>query len=120
MYQKGLHLVELARFENHEGFDGVMLGKPRLSYHFEFTYCRTHPVSPSPTLEDLIVFYLPDASEWHPLCGSMLDAGFAEVASFNRYWQQRGRTFEDHDRYRIVLEQASWSNGDGVQVNPMV
>jgi hypothetical protein len=78
------------------------------------------PVSPSPTLEDLIVLYLPDASEWHRLCGSMLDAGFAEVASFNPYWQQRGRTFEDHDRYRIVLEQASWSNGDGVQVNPMV
>jgi hypothetical protein len=110
MYCSGLDLAEIGRFENHEGFDGAMLGKPELPYHFEFTYCRTHPVAPSPTPEDLIVVYLPNPIEWHQYCASMLLAGFSEVTSFNPYWQRRGRTFEDHDRYRVVLQQAEWSN----------
>lgn len=109
MYCIGLGCVELDRFENHDGFDGVMLGNPELPYHFEFTYCRTHPVTPSPTPEDLIVFYLPDTVDWQQSCASVLSAGFSEVRSFNPYWQQRGRTFEDHDRYRVVLQQAEWS-----------
>lgn len=110
MYCSGLGLSEIGRFENHEGFDGVMLGKPELPYHFEFTRCRTRPVAPSPTPEDLIVVYLPNQIEWQQYCASMLSAGFSEVMSFNPYWQQRGRTFEDHDRYRVVLQQAKWSN----------
>jgi hypothetical protein len=72
MYCSGLDLAEIGRFENHEGFDGAMLGKPELPYHFEFTYCRTHPVAPSPTPEDLIVVYLPNPIEWHQYCASML------------------------------------------------
>lgn len=110
MYRKGLGLAEVGRFENHEGFDGVMLGDQGQHYHFEFTFCRAHPVAPSPTAEDLVVFYLPDAADWRRACAAMLDAGFAEVAPFNLYWLQRGRTFEDHDRYRVVLEQAPWNN----------
>lgn len=111
MYCKGLGLVEIARFADHEGFDGVMLGRAGADYHFEFTRCRSHPVQPSPTSEDLIVFYLPDRAEWQRTCQSMLEAGFREVSPFNPYWGQRGRTFEDHDRYRVVLEQAEWEHG---------
>ncbi len=108
MYRTGLGLAELGRFENHAGFDGVMLGRPDLQYHLEFTYCRTHPVAPAPTAEDLLVFYLPDENEWQAACAAMLEAGFVEVSSFNPYWQQRGRTFEDFDRYRVVLERDRW------------
>ena len=107
MYREGLGLREIGRFENHEGFDGVMLGGAGLDYHFEFTYCRGHPVRPAPTPEDLVVFYLPDPTEWRRTCDSMLEAGFTEVPSYNPYWRRRGRTFEDHDRYRVVLQQAS-------------
>jgi hypothetical protein len=112
MYQLGLGLQEIGCFENHEGFDGVMLGNPGLSYHFEFTYCRTHPIVPTPTPEDLIVLYLPESNEWQKNCTLMLEAGFIEVTPFNPYWQKRGRTFEDCDRYRVVLEQDFWSNVD--------
>lgn len=108
MYRSGLGLVELGRFENHDGFDGVMLGKPGMGWHFEFTFCRTHPVAPSPTPEDLAVFYLPQPAEWGKACASMLDAGFVEVEPFNPYWRERGRTFRDPDGYRVVLEQAAW------------
>jgi len=109
LYQKGLGLDEIGRFENHDGFDGVMLGKPGQTWHFEFTYRRAHPVAPAPTPEDLIVLYLPDADAWRQACAAMLDAGFAEVPSFNPYWGQRGRTFEDPDRYRVVLQREEWA-----------
>ena len=106
MYSAGLNLIELGRFEDHEGFDGVMLGRRGLGWHFEFTYCRTHPITPSPTAEDLIVFYLSQPTDWREACKAMLDAGFSEAPSFNPYWRARGRTFRDPDGYRVVLEQA--------------
>ncbi len=112
MYCQGLGLVEIGRFADHQGFDGVMLGRPGMGYHFEFTYCRVHPVTPAPTAEDLIVFYLPEAAEWERLCRSALAAGFVEVKSYNPYWDKQGRTFEDVDGYRVVLQCAAWSNGD--------
>jgi YycE-like protein len=40
----------------------------------------------------------------------MSAAEFKPVASFNPYWEIRGRTYEDPDGYRIVLQQAEWSN----------
>ena len=110
MYCRGLGLRVVGRFENHDGFDGVMLGLKGSSYHFEFTHCRIHPIAPAPTLEDLLVFYVPAAAEWQTACASMLAAGFKQVPPFNPYWEKRGRTYEDPDGYRIVLQQAEWSN----------
>lgn len=110
MYRKGLGLLEIGRFEDHDGFDGVMLGAPDLHYHLEFTRCRAHAVRPTPTPEDLLVFYVPDPEEWKHRCDAMAAAGFKEVASFNPYWARVGRTFEDSDGYRVVLQCASWTS----------
>jgi catechol 2,3-dioxygenase-like lactoylglutathione lyase family enzyme len=111
MYVSGLGLKILGNFEDHEGFDGVMLGRADSDHHFEFTHCRRHPVAPTPTREDLVVFYIADPSEWRAACSRLLAAGFKQVPSFNPYWDVRGRTFEDHDGYRVVLQGAAWSNG---------
>ena len=105
IYCRGLGFRVVGSFEDHEGFDGVMLGAEGADYHFEFTYCRTHPVVPAPTAEDLVVFYIPVLSEWQATCVRMSEAGFKRVASFNPYWEQQGRTYEDPDGYRIVLRQ---------------
>ena len=96
----------IGRFDHHDGFDGVMLGVPGASYHFEFTFSRIHPIHPAPTVEDLVVLYVPDEQEWLALCSSMRAAGFKEVGAFNPYWERRGRTYEDWDGYRVVLQQA--------------
>ncbi|MFL9872070.1 VOC family protein [Paraburkholderia megapolitana] len=109
MYCAALNLVALARFQDHQGFDGVMLGRSGMDYHFEFTQCRTHPVAPSPTHEDLLVFYVPDGDEWQSTCDRLVENGFVGVPSFNPYWDVSGRTFEDHDGYRVVLQRAAWS-----------
>ena len=109
MYCRGLGLLVIGSFENHDGFDGVMLGIPGSSYHFELTYCRKQPVVPTPTAEDLVIFYMPVVSEWEGACAKMLAAGFKLVNAFNPYWDHRGRTYEDQDGYRIVLQNDAWS-----------
>lgn len=111
MYCRGLGLRVLGTFEDHDGFDGVMLGVPGADYHFEFTRFRRDPVPPSPTVEDLVVLYVPDEAHWRAWCARVLAAGFREVAAFNPYWAARGRTYEDGDGYRIVLERAKWDDG---------
>ena len=72
MYCRGLGLRVVGNFENHDGFDGVMLGFDGADYHFEFTHCRAHPVAPAPTPEDLVVFYVPDAEQWQAACASVI------------------------------------------------
>jgi catechol 2,3-dioxygenase-like lactoylglutathione lyase family enzyme len=112
MYCHGLGLRILGGFEDHDGFDGIMLGREGMDYHFEFTYCRMHPVKPTQSSEDLAVFYLPDAAEWELACEKMAAAGFECIAAFNPYWDVRGRTFVDPDGYRVVLQNAAWSNAE--------
>ena len=109
MYCAGLGFAVLGSFRNHSGFDGTMVGEPSAAVHFEFTVCRAHPVTPSPTLEDLLVFYLPESCEWIERCASVLAAGFREMQPFNSYWAGSGRTFEDFDGYRVVLNNAAWN-----------
>lgn len=107
MYCAAFALSVLGSFQDHEGFDGVMLGRPGSGYHLEFTYCRHHPVTPTPTEEDLLVFYLPDTGEWQTACDRAVVSGFRCVPSLNPYWDTVGRTFADRDGYRIVLQNAS-------------
>jgi catechol 2,3-dioxygenase-like lactoylglutathione lyase family enzyme len=110
MYCRGLGLHVIGRFEDHDGFDGIMLGLAGATYHFEFTHCAAHPVAASPTPEDLAVFYIPKLVTCKRACANMLTAGFKQVASFNPYWDRCGRTFEDFDGYRVVLQNAGWIN----------
>lgn len=111
MYVDGAGLREIGRFEDHAGFDGVMLGLAGAGWHLEFTHCRRHPVAPAPTPEDLVVLYLPSAEAWLGRCQALLAAGFRQVPSFNPYWEQHGRTFEDADGYRLVLQNGEWPHG---------
>lgn len=112
-YRAGLGLAEIGRFVDHEGFDGVMLGAPGAQYHLEFTRCRGHAVAPTPTPDELLVFYVPQQEAWEARCRAMRDAGFREVAPWNPYWSRCGRTYEDRDGYRVVIQRAEWRNDRG-------
>jgi hypothetical protein len=109
MYATGLDFTVLAEFHDHDGFDGVILGHPQQPYHLEFTTQRGHQVGNAPTQDHLLVFYLPDQDEWEASCARMLAAGFRRVPSYNPYWDIHGRTFEDLDGYRVVLQHAVWT-----------
>ncbi len=109
-YRDGLGFEVLAQFEDHDGFDGVMLGHRGQAYHLEFTRKRGHLVGPAPTPDNLLVFYLPDAPAWTEAVARLQSRGYAPVPSFNPYWDRHGKTFEDPDGYRIVLQNAAWSD----------
>ena len=108
MYVQGLGFQVLAHFEDHDGFDGIMLGDEIMPYHFEFTHHHGHAVGKAPTQDNLLVFYIPDTNEWNERCRHMVLAGFKLVASYNPYWDKFGKTFEDVDGYRVVLQNAAW------------
>lgn len=108
-YRDGLGLKELGRFENHDGFDGIMLGEPRAAYHLEFTHCHSHDAGRAPTQDNLLVFYIPDKSSWDAALLRMKNHGYTPVKSFNPYWDKKGCTFEDPDGYRVVLQNAEWT-----------
>ena len=105
-YMQGLGFTMIGSFEDHEGFDGIMLGIPGAPYHLEFTRKRGHFAGPAPGEDNLLVFYLPDETRWQAAIDQMTGAGYRFVPSFNPYWDRHGRTFEDADGYRVVLQQA--------------
>jgi catechol 2,3-dioxygenase-like lactoylglutathione lyase family enzyme len=111
-YQDGLGFEVLGGFKDHAGFDGIFLGRRGWPYHLAFTVHRGHPAGRAPTQENLLIFYVPDAAEWQAIVDRMTELGFAPVASINPYWEVRGKTFEDPDGYRVVLECAPCLAGE--------
>ena len=111
MYAQGLGFLVLAEFVDHDGFDGVILGRGEEGFHLEFTTRHGHEVGRAPTEDHLLVFYIPDRAEWEASCARMMNAGFRDVASCNPYWDIQGRTFEDVDGYRVVMQDAAWVPG---------
>ena len=106
-YEAGLGLTRLGSFEDHDGFDGIMFGIPGSFYHLEFTFHRGSQAGRAPTPDNLLVFYLPERQDWQAAVDQMMAAGFKPVQSFNPYWDRSGRTFEDPDGYRVVLQNSS-------------
>jgi catechol 2,3-dioxygenase-like lactoylglutathione lyase family enzyme len=106
-YKDGLGFEVLYQFTDHDGFDRVMLGHNDAAYHLEFTHKRGHPSGKPPTQENLLVFYLPDGEVWQRAIKRLEDHGYKAIGSFNPYWDRNGKTFEDPDGYRVLLQNAS-------------
>jgi len=109
MYVDGLGFEVLATFVDHDGFDGLVLGRPDEAYHLEFTTERGRVAGRAPSEDHLLVFYIADRAEWGATCTSLERAGFRRVQSLNPYWDAEGHTFEDADGYRLVLQNAAWT-----------
>ena len=108
-YRDGLGFEVLYEFKDHEGFDGVMMGRRGASYHLEFTKKKAHRAGRAPkTQENLLVFYVPDKDEWAEGVRRFEAAGYEPVPAFNPFWDRQGKTFEDPDGYRVVLQNAAW------------
>ena len=109
-YRDGLGFEVIYSFTDHDGFDGVMLGLRGAAYHLEFTRHRGHAAGRAPTQDNLLVFYVPEKAEWEQAVARMVAAGHGPVPSYNPYWDRAGKTFEDPDGYRVVLQNAAWKS----------
>lgn len=108
-YIGGLGLEVLSRFHDHDGFDGVILGRSGWPYHLEFTRRLGHAAEGPPSGDNLLVFYHPRADDWRRAVRRMTDAGFAPVPSLNPYWDRSGLTFQDPEGRRVVIQNDSGS-----------
>jgi hypothetical protein len=53
-YREGLGFEVLYEFNDHDGFDGIMLGHKGAAYHLEFTHKRGHTAGRAPSEENLL------------------------------------------------------------------
>lgn len=103
-YCDGLGLTVIGSFENHDGYDGIMLALPGRRDHLEFTSHRDGSPCAAPSQDNLLVFYLPEPAEFAALEQRLKAIGQAPVQAENAYWTKNGAlTFEDPDGWRVVL-----------------
>ena len=107
-YRDALGFDVLASF-NDKGFEGIILGHKSAPYHLEFTHQAGHKVGKAPTQDNLLVFYIPDRAEWTSAVDRMERHGYEPVKSYNPWWDNGGKTFEDIDGYRVVLFNTGWT-----------
>ena len=88
-YCEGLGLAEVGRFEDHQGYSGVMLGLPDRGYHLEFTQKDGESLDDIPHSDDLIVFYIPDRQAIGRLVLKLTAMGYHPVPPDNPYWQNK-------------------------------
>jgi len=69
MYATGLGFTILAQFEDHDGFDGIILGHPQQPYHLEFTTHQGQRVGRAPMHDHLVVLSLPDQDDGFQTAG---------------------------------------------------
>jgi len=107
-YEQGLGLTLLFRFENHEGFDGIMLGRPGAPYHFELPAPITTPQAAHPhRITSSSTFQMQMNGKW-PSSECMTQAS-SPLRRLILTGIAGGVTFDDPDGYRVVLHQSAWT-----------
>ncbi|MDV7103410.1 glyoxalase [Vibrio sp. TH_r3] len=109
MYKKALGFDVLSEYKDEDGFDAIVLGHKNHSYHLEFTTKPESSDKDFQVADTYMVFYMPDTREWEWVCRSMIEAGFKYVEARNPYWKRVGKTYEDIEGYRIVIQNRDWS-----------
>lgn len=102
-YREGLGLELLGRFNDHQGYSGVILGTADRTLQLEFTTHDGQKALPAPTSEHLLVLYFDDPIDYQNVNRRLQRLGHIAVAPQNPYWEARGTTYEDPDGWRIVV-----------------
>ena len=103
-YRDGLGFTVIGKFDDHDGYDGIMLAIPGRSDHLEFTCHRSGSRCPAPSRDNLLVLYLPQREDIAEQQARLRMLGYAPVDAENPYWAvHNALTFEDPDGWRVVL-----------------
>jgi NAD(P)H-dependent FMN reductase/predicted enzyme related to lactoylglutathione lyase len=98
-YRDVVGFCEVGRFEDHDGYDGVILEVPGADTHLEFTTGGGHGAA-EPHPENLLVIYFDDVATRDERAERI---GQPAVRPANPYWERRALTFEDPDGWQLVL-----------------
>ncbi|WP_182835482.1 VOC family protein [Flagellimonas lutimaris] len=102
-YTEALGMKVLGSFSDHDGYSGLMLGMPNSKYHLEFTEHEIKEHLPKPTKENLLVLYFDTPEKYDAANRQLLEFGVKPVEPENPYWIGKSKTYEDPDKWRIVL-----------------
>jgi catechol 2,3-dioxygenase-like lactoylglutathione lyase family enzyme len=105
-YRDALGLEQIASFEGHAGYEGVMLALPGRRDHLEFTHHQSGTPCPAPTKDNLLVFYVEDEGAFRKMVARLRRHGHEAIEPKNPYWAEEGLTFGDPDGWRVVLMHA--------------
>ncbi len=92
----------LGDFKDHDGYDGIFLGKKDLSWHLEFTQSET-PAEHTPDEDDLLVFYPATQTEYNDMLKRIETNCSKTYRAKNPYWNQNGVLIKDPDSYGIII-----------------
>jgi catechol 2,3-dioxygenase-like lactoylglutathione lyase family enzyme len=101
-YTKVLGLELLGSFENHNGYDGIFIGKPNESWHIEFTK-SIETVNHNFGEEDYLVFYPENESEYNSILERISENKIEFIESKNHYWNENGKIIFDPDGFGIII-----------------
>ena len=102
LYIEVMGLELLGGFENHNGYDGVFIGKQEENWHLEFTQSdeiANHTFDD----DDLLIFYPSSKLEFEWLQEKLKNHSIQFVKSKNPYWNENGIQFLDPDGFGIVI-----------------
>lgn len=103
-YTAVLNFKVLGSFENHDGYDGVFLGKEGLDWHLEFTSDNseaTHHFNE----DDALVFYPTSREEYSNLLANFKAKKVNQFEPKNSYWKTQGIMVKDPDGCPIIISQ---------------
>ena len=101
-YTKVLDFKVLGDFKEHNGYDGVFLGKENENWHLEFTQDNNIPESKSDD-DDILVFYPKLLEEFQKIVANLELYKVPILQPKNPYWKENGICFEDYDRHKIII-----------------
>lgn len=96
----GLNL--LGNFDNHEGYDGIFIGKPNENWHLEFTK-SDEIVTFNFGEEDILVFYPNTKLEFDLIHDKIIANKIEFIEAKNPYWNENGKMILDPDGYCIII-----------------
>lgn len=102
-YVDGLGLVDRGSFQDHAGYDGILVAASDASWEIEFTKHVAGSACPAPSRDNLLVLYFRTRAEVTAIEERLRARGIEPVEPANPYWVGKGLTYEDPDGWRVVL-----------------
>lgn len=97
-----LGLELLGSFENHNGYDGVFIGKLNENWHLEFTKSEETTTFNFGD-EDFLVFYPNSIEDYNRMISSLNKNAKKSNPTKNPYWNENGKLYLDPDGYGIII-----------------
>jgi catechol-2,3-dioxygenase len=101
-YCKIIGLDSLGGFQEHDGYNGLFLGKRGLDWHLEFTQSNEQ-ANHQPDEDDLLVFYVKDENELNDFKRLFAVKKIEVHHAKNPYWNRNGILVKDPDGFGVVV-----------------